>query len=224
MTTTELLKKEAPTLLVLLIPFVAAPLLWGRLPNEVPIHWDLQGEPDSYAGRAFGLLFLPCLSVGLYLLYWLIPTIDPKRKLAADRKPLPAFRFFTALFFTAFFFVTMSAAAGTPVLNMTRLVPLITLLVLLVLGNYLAAVQPNYFIGIRTPWTLEDPEVWRRTHRLGGRLWVAASGLLLMLLPVLDADLFTRAFVVGIAVMVLVPLGYSYYLYATKKHAAGNAP
>ncbi len=223
MTPTEFLKKEAPTLLVLLVPFVAAPLLWNRLPDEVPTHWNLRGEADGYSGKAFGLLALPGLSVGLYLLYWLIPKIDPKRALAADRKPLPAFRFFTALFFTAFFFVTVSAAAGAPVLNMARLVPLVVLLLLLVLGNYLTAVQPNYFIGIRTPWTLEDPEVWRRTHRLGGRLWVAGSVVLLMLLVVLDAETFPSVFVAGLAVLVLVPLVYSYVLYATKKRAAENA-
>ena len=223
MTPTDFLKKEAPTLLVLLVPFAALPLLWGRLPDAVPTHWNLWGEPDGYSGKAFGLLMLPCLSVGVYLLYWLIPKIDPKRTLAADQKPLPAFRFFTALFFTAFFFVTVSAAAGAPILNMARLAPLVVLLLLLVLGNYLTTVQPNYFIGIRTPWTLEDPEVWRRTHRLGGRLWVAGSALLLMLLAVLDPVAFPVAFGVGIAAMVLVPLGYSYYLYATKKRAAENA-
>ena len=223
MTPTEFLKREAPTLLVLLVPFLVMPILWDRLPDEIPTHWDLRGEPDGYSSKAFGLLLLPGLSVGIYLLYWLIPKIDPKRKLAADRKPLPAFRFFTALFFTAFFFVTVSAAAGAPLLSMARLVPLVTLLLLLVLGNYMGAVQPNYFIGIRTPWTLEDPEVWRRTHRLGGRLWVAGSGLLLLLLPVLEAETFAPVFAVGIAVMVLVPVGYSYSLYAAKKRGAGGA-
>ncbi len=223
MTTTDFLKKEVPTLLLLLVPLVALPFLWGRLPAEVPTHWNLRGEPDAYSGKAFGLLFWPSLSAGIYLLYWLIPRIDPKRKIAADRKPLPALRFFTALFFTAFFFVTVFGAVGTPVLSMALLVPLVVLLLTLVMGNYLATVQRNYFIGIRTPWTLEDPEIWRKTHRLGGRLWVATSSVLLVLLLLLDADTFPAFFAVGIGAMVLIPVGYSYYLYAIKKRETGTS-
>ena len=87
----------------------------------------------------------------------------------------------------------------------------------LVLGNYMASIQPNYFIGIRTPWTLEDPEIWKKTHRIGGRIWVAASGVLLLVWFFVEQNLYGLLFGIGVGIMVLIPLGYSYYLYATKQ-------
>ena len=219
MTTTEFLKKEAPVLLLLVIPFIALPFVWDQMPDEVPIHWDSSGQPDNYASKTVGLLLLPLINVGVYLLFWLIPKIDPKRKVAMEKKPLPALRFVMILVLTFLFFVTISVSMDVGGgFDTNRLVPLGVILLFLGLGNYMVTVQPNYFIGIRTPWTLEDPEIWKKTHRLGGRLWVASSCVLLLLWLLLPASVFSSVFlVIVLGVMVGVPVVYSYLLFARQK-------
>ncbi len=219
MTTAEFLKKEAPVLLLLVVPFLALPFLWGRLPDQVPIHWNIHGEPDGYAGKTLGLLLFPLINIGIYVLFWLIPKIDPKRKVALEKKPLPALRFITILVLTFLFFVIVAAMMDVGgLLSIDRLIPLALILLFLGLGNYMATVQPNYFIGIRTPWTLEDPEIWKKTHRLGGRLWVVSSCVLLVLWLLLPLSLFVYLFLITVlGVMVGVPVVYSYLLFARQK-------
>ena len=94
-----------------------------------------------------------------------------------------------------------------------KIVLLVVILMFIGIGNYLSVIEPNYFIGIRTPWTLEDPEVWRKTHRLTARLWVTSGLILLVLWPFLGSRLYTYFFVAAIAVMVLTPVIFSYRLF-----------
>ncbi len=99
-------------------------------------------------------------------------------------------------------------------------------LVLLVVGNYPGALRPNYFIGIRTPWTLEDPEIWQRTHRVAGKLWVGVSLVLLLLWVNVAPGLFRSLFFAGIVLMAGHPLAYSFCLFIRKRRAApdGETP
>ena len=98
------------------------------------------------------------------------------------------------------------------------MIPLGITVLFLGLGNYLASVQPNYFIGIRTPWTLEDPEIWKKTHRMAGRLWVVSCCVLLVLWLLLSTLVFHIVFyIVLLGVMVGVPVVYSYVLFARQK-------
>jgi len=214
------LRKEWPALLLLAAPFVVILFVWDRVPDRIPTHWNLAGEADGYSGKATGLLLLPLLGIATYLLYWIAPKIDPKRRIDAGRKPLPALRFFTVVFFLVLFLGIVGSALGLSFLDTARMVPLGILLLFLVLGNYITTVQHNYFIGIRTPWTLEDEEVWRKTHRMGGRLWVGVSIVLLILWMLLSASAFRPLFIAGMVTMVLVPVVYSYYLYAAKERGA----
>ena len=117
MTSSYQMKKEWPTLFLLLVPIIALPFIWDKVPARVPIHWDLDGDPDRYANGTVGLLLLPCINIAVYLLFWLIPVIDPKRKVSFHKKPFPALRFFCALLISFFFFVTTS---GTPPVGATR--------------------------------------------------------------------------------------------------------
>ena len=224
MTLTRFLKKEWQSLLLLAAPFVVLLFVWDRVPDVVPTHWTFSGEADRYGDKFPALLLIPGINMGVYLLILFAPKIDPKRRLAWDQKPLPALRFFTVLFFDLLFFVMLGEALGLPFVDMDRLLPLGLVLLFLVLGNYITTVQHNYFIGIRTPWTLEDEEVWRKTHRLGGRLWVGVSILLLALWPLLAPETFRTVFFAGLMVMVIVPLLYSYFAYTAKQRASRSDP
>jgi uncharacterized membrane protein len=97
------------------------------------------------------------------------------------------------------------------------------ILLFLVLGNYMSSMRPNYFVGIRTPWTLEDPEVWRRTHRLAAKLWVGGALVLMMCWGVLGAEAFKYVFFGSIMVLALVPVVYSYFIFSSSEGAEGAA-
>jgi uncharacterized membrane protein len=219
------LRKELPILALLLLPFVALPFFWSDLPEVVPIHWDMNGEPDRLVSKTTGLLLLPCIGAIVYSLFWLIPVIDPKRRLHMRQKPLPALRNLLILVLTFLFFVNLGSMLGMEALSGNRNPILLGILLLfLVLGNYMPAIPPNYFMGVRTPWTLEDPDIWRRTHRLTGRIWVVCSLVLVVVWALLPSPGFSRAmFFVVIILMVLVPVGYSLVLYFQRKRA-GEVP
>ena len=99
---------------------------------------------------------------------------------------------------------------------MTPVLVVVGLLVA-VLGNYMKTVKPNYFIGIRTPWTLENAEIWNKTHRLGGILWFAGGLLIAVAALLLDVTALLPAFFTAIGIMVGVPLVYSYVLFRKMK-------
>jgi len=219
MTNANRLKKELPLLVMLIAPFVLLPFIWDQLPDVVTIHWNTRGEPDRFAGKTLGLLLLPSINVALYVFFWLIPRVDPKEEVGFRKKPLPSLRLFTMLIVLLLFLVNISmmldmgglAGSGRPV-------PIVIIVMFFGLGNYMSSVQPNYFIGIKTPWTLQDPEIWKKTHRLGGRLWVACSVVLLVLWAILPVATFHRVMAaVVLIVMVAVPVLYSYLLYARQK-------
>ena len=89
----------------------------------------------------------------------------------------------------------------------------------LVIGNYLPSLKPNYFIGIRTPWTLESEEIWRKTHRLGSRVWVIGSLLMIVLWFFVPSSGYSIVFFVGVLTLALIPTLYSFYLYMQERKA-----
>ncbi|MFZ1220865.1 MAG: SdpI family protein [Chthoniobacterales bacterium] len=168
---------------LLIAPLVALLMVWNNLPARVPIHWNLRGEIDGWGSKA-SLLLIPLTNIGIIVLLHILPWFDPKLGRTAGgqgrmQSGLGIIRLALAGFFGVFFWMLIAAALGHPVAG--RIVPSATLLLLAIIGNYSANLRPNYFVGIRTPWTLESPETWRATHRLGGRLMFFSSVLLLVL-------------------------------------------
>jgi uncharacterized membrane protein len=157
------------------------------LPNPSPVHWDAYGRADGFGSPLMAALLLPAVLTGVALLAPLLPRLDPRAEAyAAFRPTYELFLNATAAFLLAVHVLSLGAALGLPV-DMTRPIGVGLGLLFAVLGNEMGRVQPNYFVGIRTPWTLADPEVWRRTHRVGGRAMVGAGvagALLALLLPV----------------------------------------
>jgi uncharacterized membrane protein len=153
------------------------------LPDPSPIHWDAAGRADGFGSPLTAALLLPAILIGIALLGPLLPRLDPRQASYAEFRPTYEL-FLNAVAGFLLFTHTMAlgAALGLPV-DMTR--PLLVGLGLMIalMGNEMGRVQPNFFVGIRTPWTLSSPEVWRRTHRTAGRalfwagLGAAALGL-----------------------------------------------
>jgi uncharacterized membrane protein len=172
------------------------------LPAQVPSHWNIAGEVDGYSSPLTAALLTPALILALAVILPRLPKIDPRRENYAQFQGTYALTINAiALFLTALHLLTLAFALGAG-FDLARLVFLGLGLLIAVIGNELGRVQPNYFMGIRTPWTLADDEVWRRTHRLGGRLLAVAgalTALAALLLPLPVAAPLGLAFILGAA-------------------------
>ncbi len=192
------------------LSFALAVVLYDRLPELVPTHWNATGEADGFTAKPWGPLVLPLSMAGVYLLLSAIPRISP-RGYGIERFQA-VFETLQAAILAFLFLVTvlvLLAGIGTPV-PMNRALHAGLGLLFVVLGNFMGKLRKNFFIGIRTPWTLANDEVWLRTHRLGGKLFVLA-GVGLLVSGLLGGGTVPLLVAVGLAGG--VPAVYSYVLY-----------
>jgi uncharacterized membrane protein len=206
----EKFKKEIPFIAIALIPFAYLIYIWNRLPEKVPMHWNGAGEIDRYGDKTelVGVLFL---LVGInYFVFLIIPYVDPKQKLQNMGNKLNIMRMILTLFMSAlalFILYSVEQKNSNP-----GFVFVIIGLLFAFLGNYSKTIKPNYFIGIKTPWTLENEEVWKKTHELGGKLWFV-GGLLMALTFVLPNNIQFYTFMGITAVITIIPILYSYRIF-----------
>jgi uncharacterized membrane protein len=195
---------------IILAVFAFAIWIYPELPRMVPSHWNAQGEIDGYMTKPWGVFLLPLLTLVIYVMFFLLPLISPHGfRMEKFNNIVRLFQFVMVLFMGGISMTTLLAARGdaVPVENiaMTGVG-----LLLLVLGNYMGKLQKNFFIGIRTPWTLASDEVWGRTHRLGG--WTFSAAGLLMVIGSF-AGLDPRALIWTTVIAALAPVLYSFILY-----------
>ncbi|GAB3821634.1 SdpI family protein [Pontibacter rugosus] len=202
--------------LIILLPVAYLWFTWATLPARVPIHFNLQGEPNGWASKTELAAIVLFSTIGLNVLLLFIPAIDPKRRIENMGSKYNSLRVILLLFMTAFAGFLIYSAMPDQGIHMS-LLPVLIGALLAALGNYFQAVKPNYFIGIRTPWTLESETVWRKTHRLGGRLWVVGGVLIALLTFIADAALRETVFISIIAALVLVPVVHSFIAFQQEK-------
>lgn len=194
---------------VMLVPLSYLFLTWQELPDRVPIHFNLKGEADDWGSKNFLVGLILFMTLGMNLLLLIIPNIDPKDKLAHMGNKYHQLRLLLALFMAALaVFLVYSAKAGN--LENTNFINLLIGALFIAFGNYFQAIKPNYFIGIRTPWTLESETVWRKTHRLGGRLWMLGGAVMCLSALLNDPSLRMVVFIATAAIVVLIPVVYSF--------------
>ncbi len=202
----------------LLVLTMLATGLWAglRLPGDalLPVHWNIMGEADRFAGKWEALMLLPGVAACVSLLLYFLPVLEPRRKGLERSQGLYLASWLGTLFVIGLSYVAiLGVAIGHPVPVLQLITAGLGVLFLLI-GNQLGKSRSMYMVGIRTPWTLADEEVWIRTHRLGGRLMVGA-GLVLLALAVTGAPavIVGAALAGSIAVIVLVPVLYSFLLW-----------
>lgn len=196
--------------LVLIVAMLGlAAWAFPRLPEQVPSHWDASGEVDGWSGRWIVLLN-PAIALFTWLLMPLLRRIDPRTENYAQFEPTFNLIVNVIVAFLAVVQVLMiGAALGWPIPAVDVMMMIGLGIMLLVLGNYLPRVRSNWWMGIRTPWTLSSERVWRSTHRLAGRTFVA-GGLLLLAGTLLPVSLRFYAMLVAIGLSALVPAVWSY--------------
>lgn len=205
------LKKELPLILLSVLPSAYLMFLWQSLPAKVPLHWDINGEINRY-GDKMELLIIGALPLIMYALFLFIPLIDPKKRFEGMGNKYYTIRLITAVFLAVLFSFIIYSVKEQSLINPNYLFVIIGAFFVL-LGNYFKTIKPNYFVGIRTPWTLENEENWKKTHRLGGKFWVG-GGLLIIVTSLIFNEQTALIFFYSItAIIVLVPVAYSYLIY-----------
>ena len=146
------------------------------------------------------------------MLFLGLPHLDPnKKRYEQFSKVYHLFKGVLVGFMTFIYFLASAAALGYPV-SISYIMPLSIGLLFVVLGNYMSKIKPNWFMGIRTPWTLSNEEVWNKTHRIGGKIFIAI-GLIMIIGSFLPIEGYWNLFPWMIILFVLIPLVYSYLLY-----------
>lgn len=199
-------------------PFIYLASIWQDLPEKVPVHWDIHGDIDRY-GDKLELLLIPILLPFLvYAIFSLVPLIDPKGKIQQMGNKYFMLKAAMTIFMSVLAMIILYAVKHESLYNPNYIVLLIGVLIL-ILGNYFKTLRANYFIGIRTPWTLENETVWKATHKLAGKIWFV-GGLLIILCSILfDNELNFKIFIGIIVVISLIPVVYSFVKYKRLSHS-----
>ncbi|MNS31884.1 Immunity protein SdpI [compost metagenome] len=203
-------KKELPLIGIVLMPFVYFATIWNTLPERVPVHWNYKGEIDGWGSKftLIGMLFI--LPVLTYVIMSTITKIDPKKRMSLMGGKLYQLKFVLVLFMSilALFIIysTKSQSTSSP----SFIFALIGVL-FVVLGNYFKVIQPNYFIGIRTPWTLQHEGVWKKTHAFAGKLWFIGGLIIILGSVIFESATFSAFFLTIVFVIAFSPIIYSFF-------------
>ena len=192
------------------IVLAIAAYLYPSLPEQIPTHWNIAGEVDDYTPKPWGVLILPLAAVFVFVVMKLIPIISPKGfRTDQFTDVVNIFTVTLVGFMSAVALLVLLAATGRNV-HMNEMIFAGVGILFIILGNYLGKVRKNFFLGIRTPWTLASDEVWNRTHRLGGWIFVLIGFFMFL-------NAFIRlpegVLIGSIVVVALVPVVYSFVLY-----------
>jgi uncharacterized membrane protein len=195
--------------LVIAAMFAAAAIVWPSAPDRIPVHWNISGNADRYGGKFEGLLLLPIVALGLYLLLRFLPRIDPGRaNYQQFARPYAIIRLATLVLLAALYAVTLLWVEGIEV-DMRRWPLALIGVLFVVLGNVMGKLRPNWFAGVRTPWTLSSKRSWVKTHRLAGWLFVVV-GLLFIVGALVGSTFAAVVPLVAAGVMTVILVAYSY--------------
>ena len=206
----KLRRSEAVSLVLIAAALLASAVLYARLPERMPSHWNARGEVDSFVSKPFGPFLAPALMAALLLVFLALPAISPRGFRFESFRP--AWGVLQAAILGLLLFIhvlVLLSAMGKPV-DMARGAEAGVGLLIAILGNFLGKVTRNFFVGIRTPWTLASEEVWLRTHRLGGKLFVVA-GLAMFLLGLAGAGPIAGGAILAAAALTSGVASYVYY-------------
>jgi uncharacterized membrane protein len=175
---------------------------------SIPIHWDFSGQPDSYGSR-YMIFLVPVLIFVLWFAMDFFRKIDPKKAVySMFEESYAHMKFAICLLLLAVQILTIAVCFGVHI-QMDVVIPLIVGLLFTFLGNIMPKFKHNYFVGIRTPWTLNNADVWFKTHRFAGKLWFA-GGILMAFSSFLTGIIKLVVFFSIVCMIVIIPYVYSY--------------
>jgi uncharacterized membrane protein len=201
------------TILVWLVAF-------PNLPEQVPTHWNFNGEINGYSTKLSAMLLQIAIMVLLYFSALFMPNIDPRKAnyqyFIKGYKTI--YNSLLAIFFVLNILMIMNGLDHD--IPMSAVGTLVIGVIFIILGNFLPQIRSNFFIGVRTPWTLSNDEIWRKTHRFMGKIFFAAG--IILILATFFSGTWKQIMVIGIIVVVIIaPYVFSFLEYKKlhpKKH------
>ena len=212
-----MLKKYRKTLIIttviILLPVLAGLILWDRLPEKLPRHFNAAGEVDGWAGKAVGVFAMPAFFVAVQ---WLCAVgsfkMDPKANNLND-KVMGLVLWFIPVMSVLMHTLVYCTALGME-MNVQIVIPVLIGLVMIAIGNWLPKCKQTYTLGIRLPWTLESEDNWNRTHRFAGPIWVVCG--MIIVAGGLIGGAFLWVMLAALLTMIAAPTVYSYLLFKGK--------
>lgn len=207
--------KELVILLLVAIPLLYLGNIWDNLPQEVPLHWNSSGEIDRIGDKIELLWINLLLNIPVYIVLLVVPIIDPKKKIKFNSKGYFQIRlllqFFMAALSVFIIHATLIENLGSP-----NLLFVLIGLLFMGLGFIFNSIKSNYFIGIRTPWTLEDSENWKKTHHLAAKVWKLGGALIVLSSIVFTKESYFVVFINLTLLMAFIPIIYSFWYFKQK--------
>lgn len=205
------------SLLIIVLHFVILGYFAFSLPADarVPMHWNIHNEIDGYSSKTAALAFGAGMSVGLFLLLYLMPLYSPGWRKYRNRFEnfIPTLCAVLVLF-VALIDIYSLYLAKTGIVPKLQLILVLIGLLFIFIGNLLPKAPRNFFVGIRTPWTLSNDEIWRKTHRMGGVVFVISGFIMIFKGFVLTDHYAFQQYSGALAILILMyPLFYSFFLY-----------
>ncbi len=206
-------KKESGMIILILMLILSAFVLYNKLPQRIPMHWNINGVVDRYVAKSIcNVLIIPLTTAGLYLLMLFIPYMDKKKyKYEKFLNIYYIIRLSVIIFMAAMYVVIILSSLGYKV-PVSKVVPGFVGVLFLIVGKYMGRVGQNSFIGIKLPWTLKNEHVWNKTNRLGGYLFISAG--VMSLVSLVFKPIYTfLVLVISIFLILMIVIIYSYLLY-----------
>lgn len=214
-------KTEFLPLLFIVLAVAASFYFFATFPEQVPVHWNIHGDPDNFGSKTVGAFAIPVLMLGIYFLFLFIPYFDPKKERYSQFTKV--YHAFKAMIVAYLFFIYLIASLASLGYNIRVEVwmPVLVGSMFVVLGNYMSKIKPNWFMGIRTPWTLSSEENWNKTHRFGSKVFML-GGLIMMILPWVPTGWEMTLIIAIIVAMVIGTIGFSLSYYLIKENGEKN--
>lgn len=204
-------KSDIYNVIIIACSILLTIIVYNKLPDLVPTHWNTMGEIDKYSPKAFGAFMAPVIMIFTWSGMKFLPKIDPRKKnYEKFDKSYSVIVSILLTFFLAIHAVTLLAALGYGI-SIEKIIPLIVGALFIVIGNYLPKSKSNFFYGIKTPWTLSSEVSWRKTHRLGGKLFVVAGIVCILSSFLLNGNIKAVVFFIAIMIAAIVPIVASYF-------------
>lgn len=213
-------KSKVMLYIIAMMSFIGTLILYPRLPDRIPTHYNFRWEVDAY-GPKYVAIILGILPIVFCVLMDVIPHIDPKRKNHnISDKTYSKFSWILVILFVVLNWANLLMVQGVAI-NGRFYLSLLMGVSFLAIGNYLPKVKPNYFLGIKTPWTLANDVVWRKTHRVGGYVFIL-FGVGTFISYVIASAYFEYILMVGLFVGVGYLFIYSYLIFREESKKKSN--
>lgn len=191
---------------------------WSTIPETVPIHWNLQGEADNFGSKNHLILIILLLPVLTYIILTIIPWMDTKQKIAAmGNKYIHLKYILVSLMSVLSVYIINTAMYQNH--NTFKFIAIFISIFFILIGNYIKTIKPNHFVGVRTPWTLNNEAVWKKTHEMTSYLWIGLGIILLVIVFTIHNQFIYPIFLSIIIIASIIPIVYSYLTSKSLKNA-----